>query len=168
MTSFNITFEYLKKADFSTISSVIFNILADNMEKIAPTENTREEDYKCWYECASNGLKRDERQIILIKDVDSIIGFFQYYINNDTFMMEEIQFRHEYQGRGIFRELYGFILKNIRNDMVFVEAYASVNNKKSIGILEKFGLVNSGLNKNGRSYHFKGRFSDLIKWYENK
>lgn len=166
MTSFNITFEYLKKADFATVSSVIFNILADNMEKIAPTENTREEDYKCWYEGVSNGLKRDERQIVLIKNADSIIGFFQYYINNDTFMMEEIQFKIEYQGSGIFRQLYAFLIENIRNDLEFVEAYANVNNQKSIAILKKLGLQTIGMNKNGNSYHFRGNYSDLIKWYK--
>lgn len=168
MTSFNITFEYLKKADFSTISFVIFNILADNMEKIAPTENTREEDYKCWYEGVSNGLKRDERQIILIKDVDSIIGFFQYYINNDTFMMEEIQFKPEYQGKNIFRKLYGFLIPNIRDEIKFVEAYANIENHKSIGILENLGLYKIGMNKNGHSFHFRGKYSDLIKWYKSK
>ena len=166
MTSFNITFEYLKKADFSTISSVIFNILADNMEKIAPTENTREEDYKCWYEGVSNGLKRDERQIILIKDGGDSVGFFQYYINNDTFMMEEIQFKIEYQGSGIFRQLYAFLIENIRNNLEFVEAYSNVNNQKSIAILKKLGLQNIGMNKNGNSYHFRGNYSDLIKWYK--
>ena len=83
-------------------------------------------------------------------------------------MMEEIQFKPEYQGKGIFRKLYGFVLKNIRNDLEFVEAYASVYNQKSIGILENFGLSNEGLNKNGRSYHFKGSFNNLIKWYESK
>lgn len=168
MTSFNMTFEYLNKADFSTVSSVIFNILADNMEKIAPTENTREEDYKCWYEGVIGGLKRDERQIVLIKDSDSIIGFFQYYTNDDTFMMEEIQFKTEYQGKNIFRKLYGFLIPNIRDDIKFVEAYANITNHKSIGILEKLGLCKIGMNKNGRSFHFGGNYSDLIKWYKTK
>ncbi len=61
MDSFNVTFEYLNKTDFTAISPVIFGILADNMELIAPTGNSREEDYKCWYEGVSEGLKRDER-----------------------------------------------------------------------------------------------------------
>lgn len=42
MTSFNIAFEYLKKADFATVSSVIFNILADNMEKKLLLQKTQE------------------------------------------------------------------------------------------------------------------------------
>ncbi len=162
-----IIFEYLKKSDFSFVANIIFNILADNMNVIAPTGNSIEEDYRCWYDAVSVGLQREERQIILIKDNGKIIGFFQYYINADTFMMEEIQFKTEYQGKGIFRELYGFVFSNIKKDIEFVEANASINNVKSIGILEKFGLSNIGLNKNGRSYHFKGRYSDLITWYEN-
>ncbi len=164
----NIRFEYLNKIDFKTLSNELFSILADNMTVIAPTGNSREEDFVLWSDAVSDGLQREERQIILIKDNGNLIGYFQYYTNADTFMMEEIQFRPEYQGKGLFRELYGFVLKNVRNDLEFVEAYASINNKKSIGILEKFGLSNIGLNKNGRSYHFKGRFADLIKWYESK
>ena len=167
MCLLNFSFEYLNKLDFPAIADDIFNILADNMTVIAPTGNTREDDYNCWYGCVSDGLKRDERQIILIKDNGNIIGFFQYCINEDTFMMEEIQFKSEYQGKGVFRALYGFVIPHIRDDIEFVEAYASINNSKSIGILEKFGLINTGLNKNGRSYHFKGRYSGLIKWFNN-
>ncbi len=163
-----ITFDYANKSDFSAVAVDLFNILADNMTVIAPTGNTREEDYKSWYACITDELKRDERQIILIKHNDNIIGFFQYYTNEDTFMMEEIQFRPEYHGKGIFRELYGFVLKNIRNNLQYVEAYASISNGKSIGILEKFGMKNIGLNKNGRSYHFKGCYSDLLKWYSGE
>lgn len=162
----NIKFEYLNKADFSVILPVIFDILADNMEKIAPTGNTREEDYMSWYEGVSGGLKRDKRQIVLIKDSDCIIGFFQYYTNDDTFMMEEIQFKPEYQGKNIFRKLYGFLISNIREDIKFVEAYANTENLKSIGILECLGLSKIGLNKNGRCFRFRGNYSDLIKWYK--
>ena len=163
-----ISFEYLNKSDFSVFAQPIFNILADNMTVIAPTGNSREEDFILWSDAVSDGLKKEERQMILIKDNANLIGFFQYYTNADTFMMEEIQFKSEYQGKGVLRELYGFVLNNIKNDLEFVEAYANVNNQKSIGILEKFGLLNIGLNKNGHSYHFKGNFVDLIKWYESK
>lgn len=163
-----ISFEYLNKSDFSVFAQQIFNILADNMTVIAPTGNSREQDFTLWLDAVSDGMQRPERQIILIKDNEKLVGFFQYYTNADTFMMEEIQFRPAYQGKGIFRELYGFVLKSIRNDLAFVEAYASINNQKSIGILKKLGLSNTGLNRNGRSYHFKGIFADLIKWYESK
>ena len=118
-----ISFEYLNKPDFSAFARQIFVILADNMTVIAPTGNSREDDFALWFDAVSDGLQREERQIILIKDNETIVGFFQYYTNADTFMMEEIQFRPEYQGKGVFRKLYGFILKNIRNDLEYIEAY---------------------------------------------
>lgn len=162
---YNIIFEYLNKSDFQTVARQIFDILADNMTVIAPTGNSRDKDFGLWYDAVSDGLRRAERQIILIKDDDSLIGFFQYYTNADTFMMEEIQFKPEYQGKGVFRALYGFIISHIKEDIEYVEAYANISNSKSIGILKRLGLANTGLNKNGRSYHFKGNYSDLLEWF---
>lgn len=159
----SITFTYLNKPDFQTVARQIFDILADNMTGIAPTGNSREEDFVLWSDAVSNGLQREERQIILIKDNNNLIGFFQYYTNADTFMMEEIQLRPEYHGTGVFRALFGFIISHIA--IGFVEAYANVSNSKSIGILKKLGLTDIGLNKNGRSYHFRGNYSDLSEWF---
>lgn len=162
-----ITFEFLDKTYFSQKSKEIFDILADNMTMIAPTGNTREEDYICWSDSVSEGLERAERKIVLIKRCDELIGFFQYFTNEDTFRMEEIQLKPEYHGKGIFRKLYGFILPKIDNSIEFVDAFANIQNEKSIAILEHLGLKNVGLNKNGRSYHFKGQFKKLKEWYEN-
>ncbi len=163
-----ITFEYLDKERFVLLSNTLFSILADNMEKIAPTGNTREEDYKCWCKGVSNGLKRSERKIVLIKDIENIIGFFQYYTNADTFMMEEIQLITEYKSKGIFRKLYGFLIENLDKDIKFVEAYANTENHKSIGILWKLGLSKIGVNKSGSCFHFKGKYADLKEWYKNE
>lgn len=168
MCLLKLSFEYVNKPDFSAVADDIFSILADNMASIAPTGNSREEDFNLWSDAVSEGLQRAERKIILIKDKENFVGFFQYYTNDDTFMMEEIQFKPEYQGKGVFRTLYGFVIHQIRKDIRFVEAYANISNSKSICILEKLGLTNSGLNKNGRSYHFKGNYSDLLKWYFSK
>ena len=167
----NITadkFEYLDKSRFQYVAPALFNILADNMTKIAPTGNTREEDYVCWYDSVSDGLLRNERQIILIKSNDEIIGYFQYYTNETTFVMEEIQLKPEYQGNGVFRKLYGFLIEKIEKHIEFVEAYANTENQKSVGILKKLGLKKIGMNKNGRSYHFMGSYADLKKWYGNE
>lgn len=163
-----ITFEFLDKTDFSQKSKEIFDILADNMTVIAPTGNTREEDFDCWSDSVSEGLERTERKIVLIKRYNELIGFFQYFTNEDTFRMEEIQLKPEYHGKGIFRKLYGFILPKIDDSIEFVDAFANIQNEKSIAILEHLGLKNVGLNKNGRSYHFKGQLKNLKEWYENE
>ena len=164
----NYQFKYLYKPEFSIVCKELFSVLADNMTLIAPTGNSREEDFLLWSDSLATALQNSEREIVIVTDNENIIGYFQYSISDKTFKMEEIQFKSDYQGKGIFRELYGFALKNIRMDLESVVAFASINNYKSIGILEKMGLSNTGFNKNGRSYRFEGRFVDFIKWYECK
>lgn len=164
-------FAYLNKDLFPTYANTIFNILADNMSVIAPTGNSREEDFQSWYHAVGEGLQKDNRQIILIreKDAEDIIGFFQYYTNTDTFMMEEIQICSAFQGKdNVFRDLYSFVLDHIRDDLLYVEAYANKQNHKSIGILGKLGLKVIGENKNGISFHFQGKFDDLVSWFQNR
>ena len=156
----NIGFQYRDKKEFASLSRQIFDILADNMSVIAPTGNSREEDFNCWFCAVSDGLERDERQIILIKNGTEIIGFFQYYVNEDTLAMEEIQLA--------FRNLYGFLFKNIPHSLKYVKAFANKKNEKSILILQRLGLKISGENKNGNSYFFTGDFADLLKWYKGE
>ncbi len=164
----DISFAYLPKAAFPNISKDIFDILADNMSLIAPTGLTREEDYRCWYGAVSEGLKKAPRQMVLIRDGGSLIGFFQYYTNGETFMMEEFQLKPEYHGTGIFRELYAFVIPNIPESTPYIEAYASIRNDKSIGILQKLGLKKQNLNQTGRSWHFKGDYADFLRWYHHQ
>ncbi len=165
----NISFQYLDKKDFASLSRQIFDILADNMVEIAPTGNSRDEDFDSWVSAVGDGLTRDERQIILIKNGTEIIGFFQYYVNEDTLAMEEIQLNSEYHGKAnIFRNLYGFLFENIPSDLKFVKAYANKQNEKSISILQKLGLKIVGENKNCRGYLFEGIFTDLLRWHKGE
>ena len=48
-------------------------------------------------------------------------------------------------------------------EVEFVEAYANKKNEKSQGILARLGLERIGENKNGNSYHFRGRYEELKK-----
>lgn len=67
-----IRFQYLKKDDFEAFSATLFDILAHNMYKIVPTGNTREEDFACWYCAVGEGLKKENRQIVLIFDREKV------------------------------------------------------------------------------------------------
>lgn len=162
-------FQYLDKKDFTALSQQLFDILADNMSVIAPTGNSRQEDYRCWFSAVSDGLIRKERQIILIKNGEEIIGFFQYYITEDTLMMEEIQLKAEFHGKGqIFRNLYGFLFENIPENLRYVKAYANKQNEKSISILQRLNLKIDGENKNSSSWLFLGDFAGLLSWYKGE
>ena len=164
-------FEFLNKHLFYQYANRIFEILADNMSAISPTKISRDKDFRLWYHYISESIKQNSREIILILEdgTNRIIGYFQYSTTVDTFMMEEIQIRSEYHSKdNIFRDLYGYVLKNISNDLLYVEAYANKLNHKSIGILGKLGLKAVGENKSGKSFHFKGSFKDLTAWHLNR
>jgi RimJ/RimL family protein N-acetyltransferase len=163
-----IKFELLVKNNFEKTSKNIFAILANNMSDIAPTGNTYEEDYNMWYKNMNENLKNDKRNIVLVIFNDLMIGYFQYNTNvGGLFMMEEIQILPEYQGGkyNIFRKLYGFVFSILPKNIKTVEAYVNKRNRKSQNILLHLGLYCIGENKNGSSFHYKGSFEDIKKWY---
>jgi len=166
-----LRFEVLDKSVFEKLSRCIFAILAHNMTAIAPTGNSYEEDYIGWNTAVSEGLQKEARSIVLIYFGDDLIGFFQYYANPEgVLMMEEIQISPDYQGKGygIFRELYRFLFSILPADIKSVEAYANKNNQKSQDILHHLDLQIIGENKNGNSFHYRGDFDNLKKWYYSK
>lgn len=134
------------------------------MSIIAPTGNSLEEDYHCWLESLSNNLKKDERQLVLIKNDTDIIGFFQYVITEDTFVMEEIQIKVVFHGKGVFESLYTYMVDKLPTNLKYVEAYANKANVKSIGILEHLGLLKISESKNG--FKFKGDYNNLKSRYK--
>lgn len=166
-----VEFSYLSKNEFNKYASELFSVLYDNMTQIVPTGNSREEDYKSWYKAVCGEMQSDKRHIIVISNgnMKEVIGFFKYSINECVFVMEDIQIKTSYRGKyNVFRTLYGFVLEDINEDIRIVEAYADKKNTKSLGILEKLGLSIIGENKNGISYHLRGTYEALVKWYKRE
>lgn len=84
--------------------------------------------------------------------------------------MDEIQFKKEYQGCGLFAELYHYLTTVIPAGTRYVEAFARKENLKSQGILEHLGLSVVGESKNGNSLHFKCEYKALSErnyFYKN-
>lgn len=160
-----IRFYFMDKNDFHMLAKEIFSILWSNMLTIAPTGNSYEDDFNSWFQAVERGLLQKPRKIILINHAE-LIGFFQYYTNENRLMMEEIQIQPDWQGKKVFRDLYGFLLEALPREIQIVEAYANKRNVKSQAILRRLGLDIAGENRKGDSYLFRGRYSDLVKWYE--
>lgn len=166
-----IEFYHMENNAFKNYANGLFSVLHDNMSQIAPTGNSREVDFIFWYQTMQEELQGGKRNIIIIfpKDSHEIVGYFQYSIQENVFLMEEIQIRKSYQGKcNIFRDLYAFVFKDIGAECDCVEAYANKKNTKSIAILRKLGLSAVGENKSGTSYHFRGTYADLLKWHKGK
>ena len=157
----------MEAAEFDSYARGMFDILAENMRKIAPTGEDPEEDRRIWLEAMEELLQQEGRRIVLALVDEQLVGYFQYRLHSDIFHMEEFQIRQEFQGKnGIFRAIYGFVLPQLKPAPKYAEAYANKVNEKSLGILKRLGLEIAGENKSGRSWLLRGRFENLLKWYE--
>lgn len=132
------------------------------MSVIAPTGNTYEQDFQLWQSSVAPALSKQQRQIVLMHSDDEIVGYFQYYVNDNVFMMEEIQIISNHHGTGLFRLFFIWRIDNLNKDIKFVEAYSHKNNIKSQNILNHLGLQSVGMNKNGNSYHYRGDFNYFV------
>ena len=160
-----LTFSFIEKSNAAEILPGLFNILYDNMNSIAPTGEGYERDFEEWYGNVAPALERPQRNIILIREDGALVGFFQYYVNETTFMMEEIQLVKAARGRGIFEALYRHLKSIVPPETPFVEAYAHELNLHSQGILRHLGLEEIG--RANRCLHFRGSMSAMFETLEN-
>lgn len=160
-------FDYLDKSRAEALLPELFRILYHNMNEIAPTEGTYEEDLKIWGGYLLEALQEEPRQIVLMKVGEAFAGYFQYHVNreNGSLMMEEIQIPKEFQGTGVFSALYRWLLPQLPEDLQRVQAYANKQNSKSQAILEHLGLKQVGENKSGKSFYYEGTYENLRKRY---
>ena len=155
------SFVHVEKKRLDVYLPTLFQILSENMSTIAPTGNTYEEDYQIWYTNIYPAMQKAQRQIVLMYFDEILIGFFQYYVNQSTFMMEEIQIESSHQGKGVFNLFYRWLVERLPTDIIYVEAYAHKKNLKSQGILKHMGLQQLSESKNGNSLYFKGNYIDF-------
>ena len=162
-----IRFIYGDKTRKSHWLPAIFEILRANMNEIAPTGCSYEEDYAEWLSNVSPALEKNPRQIVLMYNGEELIGFFQYYVNEGAslFMMEEIQLRPAYQGTGVFQAFYAWLLPQLPSELRTVEAYAHRKNVKSRRILDHLGLKLVDEDVGEDIDHFRGDFSVLFARY---
>lgn len=156
------------KEDKESILPQMFDVLYKNMSQIDPTGNTQEEDYQVWKHFIIPALEKKEREILLIKHNNSMAGYFQYTLDNSVLYMEEVQIHHEFWGSGAFTELYRYLVSIIPETNLIVKANASKTNLRSQAILEHLGLKRIRENQNGRSYHYIGKWDDIVKKYSIK
>ncbi len=154
-------FSYADKKWMEQILPRCFAMLHANMNVIAPSGRSYDEDFTTWYEAVFPAMHKAQRQIVLMFEDDLPAGYFQYYVANGVFMMEEMQLARDYQGKGLFRALYRWLLPQLPEGILQVEAYAHKSNIKSQGILEHLGLSRCGENENGSSYHYRGEYATL-------
>ena len=110
-----IRFELMDKRRMEELLPQLFNILYNNMNVIAPTGSSYEEDKSIWLPAVTRGMEKAPRQIILMYVGANLAGYFQYYINEGRFMVEEIQLLPQYESTTLLYSFIRFMGKMIRH-----------------------------------------------------
>ena len=120
----------------------MYNIISSNMNEIAPTGNSNEEDYINFKKYMHIELDNKTKRWIGAFYNNELIGYFLYKINDGVLNLDEIQIKKSHQGdKCTFIKLFKYILMDdeIKNDYR-VMTYVNDKNIKSKAIVEKLGF----------------------------
>ena len=141
----------------------MFDILYANMSRIAPTGGSYEDDRRMWMSYMTSA--GEEQKVILMYDGAVLAGYFQYRIDGDTLLVEEIEIAPDHQRTLLFYYFFRYALRHIPSHVIHVEAYIDKANMGSQRIAEKLGMKIIGENPSGRSWRCRGeagRFRALV------
>ncbi len=166
-----LSFIPLRAEDFDLYAEDLFAILWGNMNEIAPSGCSYDEDFAVWSEYNHTVTESGERKTILFIDEESdrIVGYFQYRLDGTILWFDEIESLKIYQGKGlIYRPLLKSLLPLLPMCIETYQAYIHKNNSRSSGILEAMGARMIGSTPSGNSLLYCGQLSDLKQWLNRK
>ena len=76
-------FTHLDKSQKEYWLPILFDLLYENMQEVAPDERPREQAKQLWLNEVSPALEKDPRQVLLCFIDDTLVGYIQYYINKN-------------------------------------------------------------------------------------
>ena len=126
-----LRFAYLNKEEKDVWLPRLFDLLYDNMQSVAPTGLSREEEKRQWMEAVSPALEKAPRQIILCFAEEELAGYVQFYTRETLLMVEEVQIAKHYHRSFVFYRLCRFLLEQLPPEIAIVEAYAEKRNRHS-------------------------------------
>ena len=154
-------FSFLDKARAEEVLPILFDLLYENMSQIAPTGMPYETERAAWLSEVLPAMQKEPRQILLMHDGDALAGYFQYYVNNGIFMVEEIQLKAAYQRSRALYRLCCFLKHILPEDILFIEAYAHKLNANSQSVIKSFGM--ECIEEKDDLWHYRGDFKGLLE-----
>ena len=149
---------FLNKPEKAVWLPRMFELLYENMEEIAPSGLSVEQEWEQFLSNVGPALEKMPRQVILATDNDHLVGYVQYYTRGDLLMVEEIQIRRGYRGL-LFLQLCRFLMDVLPVEMKTVEAYADPRNEKSRRLMAKLGMKE--LPEEGDYVHLRGEAESI-------
>lgn len=165
-----LTFQQANTENLKKYGHELFSILWNNMNPMDPLPMDPETVFSNWLPSHLKMLEKEEHEMILFFDAEEKpAGYFSYILKNDIFFLNDIQTQPDCQGKGwVYRPLMKFLLPQLPAHLRFTEAYVGKYNPRSSAILERFGMKAIGETPNGRSWIYRGEFSALLDWVNQK
>ena len=136
-----IAISCLNKKEKDQWLPILFDLLYENMCRIAPSGRNRDQDREQWLSQVSPALDKEPRQVLMCFANGKLVGFLQYYTRNDLLMVEEVQIAKGYQRTFLFYRLCKHLLNTLPEEIRIIEAYADKRNHASIKLMGKLGMV---------------------------
>ena len=162
-----LMFYYLNKAEKDDWLPQLFDLLYENMQSIAPSGLSYEQDKAQWLAAVSPALDKAPRQILMCFAGEKIVGFVQYYVRDQLLMVEEIQLRKEYHRTLLFYRFCKYMLSVIPDALQTVEAYADKRNLNSIRLMEKLGMLPLEISADSPFVHMRGPAENIYRFFRH-
>ena len=135
-----MTYALLNKAEKDCWLPQLFDLFYRNMNTIAPSGMSYEEERAEWLSAVSPALDKAPRQILLCCEDGKLAGYIQYYTRGDLLMIEELQLAAIYQRSTVFFSLVRALVRLLPEGIRYVEAFADSRNRRSIALMKKLGM----------------------------
>jgi len=157
------SFVFYDPAQAEKVLPQMYDILFTNMSRIAPTGNAYEDDKRTWmaYRTSPQG---EERKILLMYLDETLVGYFQYGVEGDVLLADEIEITPAQQRTLLFYRFFRFITGILPKNISSIRAYINKQNSNSQAIAGKLGLKAVGENASGHSWLYEGDIKGLSKY----
>lgn len=163
-----IRFEFLDKTLKDAWLPRLFDILYHNMKGIVPWADPYDRERDAWLAAVRPAMEKEPRQIILMFAGEQLVGYFQYYVNQGTFMIEEVQILPEYRRTTALPALIRYLMDVLPEDVETVSAYAHKMNLYSQKLIKKLGMEPQKENGGGDYILYLGDFPSVMARFGKK
>jgi len=151
-----IKFVQLDKAEKDFWLPKLFDLLFENMQSIAPSGLSYEQQKDEWISNVSPALDKEPRQVSMCFDEEDLVGYIQYYTREQMLMVEEIQLHSSYHRTMLFYRFCKHLAAVLPENIEYVEAYADRRNLNSQRIMRKLGMEITECGENSQFVHLRG------------
>lgn len=143
---------HLDKKEIKTVLPELYEIMAENGCRIPQA---------LWLSEVGSALEKENRQLLLLKKEERILGFFMYYLRGECLVAEELQIVKAYQRTGLYFALCRYLARNFEQ-VKQIEAFAEKENLYSQELMEKLGMRKT---KEEGFFHFYGDAESLRRHF---